>query len=67
MRKQYKYKCMFSSINLLSGTLGHYTVYVIAYNIKEAMKFLRSQGYHLGKDFVYWNMQYNSKEDIYVN
>lgn len=41
---------------MLTGTLGYYTEYVKAYNIKEVMKTLRNKGYHLGKDFVYWKL-----------
>lgn len=58
MRKLSRYKCQFSSLNMLTGSLGYYTEYVIAYNLKEVMKTLRGKGYHLGKDFVYWKLNY---------
>lgn len=59
MRKQYIYKCTFSSFNLLTMTLGHYTIHVLAYNLREAKQTLRNQGFHIGKDFVYWKLNNN--------
>lgn len=58
MRKLYRYKCQFSSMNYLTGQLGYFTEFVIAYNIKDVMKELRCKGYHLGKDFVYWRLSF---------
>lgn len=48
------YKCVFSSVDDLTKIRKHYNISLIGYNIKSVMKNLRSCGYHLGKDFVYW-------------
>lgn len=58
MRKLSRYKCQFSSKTNLTGQLGYFTEYVVAYNLKEVMRCLRSKGYHLGKDFVYWKLDF---------